>query len=384
MLDRLELAAALQRISSQLFPDVASTLEAAIAVYRRLAGDPSFMQRAHDAQSSFLIPSWHGNLCDAVTATPAASYTVVAVDGSQVYPDRHVAGAGCFLINIGGVVLAYGESGGVTFFSAPEVCTTAQFFQEHDGAAAGHEMVDLLREARELEGAVARAQSLREQGVDPVILCDGTLIFWMLEGKSPAIKESFLKRYLSSLQWFYEHKVVCAGYISMPKSKELVNIVKLGLCRFSVANCIPCHALYTDFPCKVVDALLDTHLMSRLLREGERSTVFASNSSVVVDYPGPLRPWFFYLHVGEEIARIEVSEWIARDDALLDRLCGVILDQVAKGGGYPVSVAEAHEQAVVKGPDREFFYQLIAHIGREQSRTLVTSQKSIKKRGMRV
>jgi hypothetical protein len=53
---------------------------------------------------------------------------------------------------------------------------------------------------------------------------------------------------------------------------------------------------------------------------------------------------------------------------------------VKKGYGYPVVVAEAHEQAVVKGADREFFYHLITKFGIEQRRRTVTSQKSSKKR----
>ena len=46
--------------------------------------------------------------------------------------------------------------------------------------------------------------------------------------------------------------------------------------------------------------------------------------------------------------------------------------------------SDLHEQAVVKGPDREFFYHLIYKIGLESNKNLKASQKSIKKRGIGV
>jgi hypothetical protein len=384
MIDRLQLAAALQRVSQHLFPDVDDVIERALALYHTLSKDETFAERARNAESSFLIPSWTGNLADVHTHRESGAYDVLAVDGSQIYPDRHMSGAGCFLINSGGVHLSYGSEGRVDFFSTPEVYMTSQLFGEGESIGGGVESIDLLREARELETTVAKVQELHAKQVSPVVLFDGTIIFWMLEGKAPGVKTTFLKRYLDSLSWLEQNKVLNAGYISMPKSKEIVNLIKLGLCRFSVANCIPCHAVHKEFPCKVVDALVDTHIMGRLLEKGQRSTVFASHSSIVAEYPARLRPHFFYLHVGDEVGRVEIPAWIACDEALIDQLCGILLDQAEKGGGYPVSLAEAHEQAVVKGPDREFFYQLITQIGLEQNRRITTSQKSMKKRGMRV
>jgi hypothetical protein len=95
-----------------------------------------------------------------------------------------------------------------------------------------------------------------------------------------------------------------------------------------------------------------------------------------------LHPHFFYLHVGNEVGRVEVPAWIANDKAAVNTIAAVIIDQSRKGRGYPVVIAEAHEQAVVKGPDREFFYQLINKIAFERNQRLIMSQKSIKKRGM--
>lgn len=381
MLDRLKLAAALQGITHKLFPDLTDIKALAWRVYQSIATDETFVERAEQAQSSFLVPQWRGNLCDVHTVPHApASYTVVAVDGSQIYPDRHVGGAGCFLINVGTVIIHYGSQSAITLRSRPEVCLPDEVLALGESVPFSVDLVDLLREERELATTVAALQEVQEN--NPVGLIDGTIIFWNLEGKPPEVRRIFLQRYIAHLQALYEQKFVCAGYISLPKSRELINLVKLGLCRFTTANCIPCHATYDTFPCKQVDALIDTHIAHALLKPGQRTTLFSSSSSIVSEYPVHLRPLFCYLHTGPEIIRLELPAWVADDETYLNRVCQVALDQSRKGRGYPVCLSEAHEQAVVKGADREFFYRLLEKIGITSQRALTHSQKSIKKRGI--
>jgi hypothetical protein len=90
------------------------------------------------------------------------------------------------------------------------------------------------------------------------------------------------------------------------------------------------------------------------------------------------------MDVGTEIVRIEIPGWIAQSEELVNTVARVVLDQSVKGFGYPVLIAEAHEQAVVKGPDRDFFYHLIAKMGIERNRKPIMSAKSMKKRGIGV
>lgn len=379
MLDRLQLAAALQNVSTKLFPDLTDVSTLAYKTYQQIAHDETFVERAAEAQSSFLVPTWQGNLLDTPpTGQTPESYTVVAVDGSQVYPDRHISGAGCFLLNTGGVALRYGATSSAHFFSTPRVCISDELRKADENLPFGAELVDLMREDDELKEAVVKA---KEFSTD-VVLLDGTIIFWPLEGKSPEVRRIFMQRYLASMQALYEARIPYAGYISMPKSRELINLIKLGLCRFTTANCIPCHATYNTFPCKAVDMLIDTHVVGKFVQPGQRTTLFASASNIVAEYPAHLRPLFCYVHVGREIARLEIPAWVANDSVLLDRICQVARDQSEKGSGYPVCLAEAHEQAVIKGPDRDFFYHLINKLGLVGNRQLVSSQKSIKKRGM--
>ena len=67
--------------------------------------------------------------------------------------------------------------------------------------------------------------------------------------------------------------------------------------------------------------------------------------------------YFYYLNSGEEIARVEVPQWAAKNEELLALGHSMIVEQCKKGQGYPVAISEAHEQAVISGPDRQVFKQ---------------------------
>jgi len=59
---------------------------------------------------------------------------------------------------------------------------------------------------------------------------------------------------------------------------------------------------------------------------------------------------------------VEVPSWVAESKELLDLAHALVFDQVRRGGGYPVALAEAHEQAVVSAQDREAFWSLVGEV----------------------
>ena len=197
------------------------------------------------------------------------------------------------------------------------------------------------------------------------------LFFRHLESKDSKFKQWYIGQYVALLDQLYHARIPCAGYISLPKSKELVNLIRVELCSFVWDGCTKHTA---------VDHVTDTTIARFFLTQGTRTTVFKSNASIGSWYPEHLAPHFFYADMGSEIVRIEIPAWIAQEKELLAWMCAVIADQARKGQGYPIALAEAHEQAVVKGPDREFFYQLINKMSIEQQHRLLMSQKNSKKR----
>ena len=96
-----------------------------------------------------------------------------------------------------------------------------------------------------------------------------------------------------------------------------------------------------------------------MLADGQRGPLFVSMSRINIEAYGPHLIHFFYVRVGRELARIEIPQWVARDPALVDRVHAVAVDQAARGRGYPVALARAHEQAVVRSTDRRAFLDIV-------------------------
>lgn len=376
MLNRALLLEQLQSMNNGLFIDTSDQLRIARESWQRIIKDPLFIYKVRQISTPWLVPDWYDSLGRVVSIeSKIGPYCVLAVDGSQVYPDRH-QGSPCYLINIGSVLLQYGQPQQkmVTLDSRPTVFTG---HTNEDDLINGPDLVNCRRQEFELQVGLAKSIECisNNQSIPFAFLFDGSLIFWHLESKEQNLKDLFLNSYLNLLGEFYRSSILCAGYISLPKSKELVNLVRLELCGFQIEGCDKLEA---------VNFLVDSSIASFFLPANTRSIVFKSNAKIGSSYPEHLMPHFFYMNVGSEIVRIEVPAWIAFDEKKLDQVVAIILDQSLKGRGYPVALAEAHEQAVVKGPDRDFFYHLITKIGIESAQKLNHSQKSIKKRGMGV
>src|SRR4029079_1646728 len=74
---------------------------------------------------------------------------------------------------------------------------------------------------------------------------------------------------------------------------------------------------------------------------------------------GHHRVYYFLLSTGDEIARVEVPEWVARDRGLIDRVHTLLVDQCAKGFGYPAVLARADDRAVISLGDRTVLETLV-------------------------
>lgn len=372
MLDRPKVMKELKESAARLFINLSSEFSLAQKIWEQIAHDPLFAQKVSDVKAPWLIPSWKDNLNDrfSTTSSQLLSYQVFSVDGSQIYPDRH-QGTSCCLINIGSAALTYGTDQRVIFHSKPFV-HIPDAFSDSDNAI---ELVNCKRQELEFQEGIYLAEKLQQNlPTAPLLfLFDGSLIFWHLEGKEQTMKEMFVARYIQSLQKLYELQIPLAGYISLPKSKELVNLIRLQLAQFDPDN---------NKNYKLIEHLVDTHIAGFFLDSFERTTLFASNSGIVQYYPSHLKPYFFYLNLADEIVRIEIPAWLATNEQHVDILVQIIINQAQKGRGYPVCLAEAHEQAVVKGPDREFFYHMIQKIGYDYKQRINISQKSLKKRGI--
>lgn len=374
MLNRTKVLRELQELSDKLFLDLSQQQEVAHQAWEQLSVDPLFQQKCKASSLSWPVPTWQGNPSVSFPiSNNTPDYQVVSVDGSQIYPDKH-QGISCFLLNIGTVVLRYGASSGGAQFSSEPSLFVEQDFEEETSSTI--DIVNCKREEFEFQKGLEQCIQLKQQFPDlPLLfLFDGSLIFWHLESKDPVLKDYFLKRYGELLQQFYDHDINIAGYISLPKSKELVGLVRAQVSNFSVSNT---QALDT------VKYISDGTVARFFLEPHTYSTTFENHAAVSETYPQHLKPYFLYYNTGSEIARIEFPGYMMQPERI-DHVMNLVANQTVKGNGYPVAIAEAHEQAVVKGMDRDFFYQAIEKVGIKQRRRIIPSQKSAKKRRMTI
>lgn len=366
--------------------DISHEIDVARKSWEKISKDPVFKYKVKNVnQSKLFIPEWEDGLGNKFKVEKdLRDYIVLSVDGSQIYPDRH-AGTFCYLINIGSVAINYSNIGHelgprVSLNSEPYVFGDFKFDEFVDSPT---ELVNCIRQEYEFDAGYNLAKSYKDRfygqfenfNLPMAFLFDGSIIFWHLEAKAEQAKKYFLAKYLQIMNRFYEENILMAGFISLTKSKELLNLIRLDLCNFNPENS-------ADY--KVVDCICDATIASFYLQEYERSIIFKNNSKITEYYPQHLKPHFFYMNLGFEIVRIEIPAWIAQDEEKVNLVAKIALDQSIKGMGYPVAIAESHEQAVVKGADREFFYHLIGKAAFERNKKIDISQKSRKKLGMGV
>ncbi len=305
-----------------------------------------------------------------ITAPEAPSeFTVLATDGSQIDVDRHQS-TRCFLINIGRVRLDYGPSTGAVLESLPALyADQAELYMTdglHEQAVEGN-LLGIKRGIEELVHLTAIAGGVA-RGRAALALVDGSFILWGLAGeKYPAfvVEQLLEKGYLKALDDLRRAAsgtdITAAAYISYPRSTDVANVLRLMVCPQEIADCDRhCKSLANgQRPCAMMAGLQDRDIFSRLLKEGERSALFFTQSKIVNERYGQHRVFFFYLKLDGEIARVEMPEWIALDKRKLGLAHALLLDQCRRGQGYPVALSEAHEQAVVTTSDRSNFLELL-------------------------
>ncbi len=300
-------------------------------------------------------------------------FRVVAVDGSHIDVDRHIA-ARCFLINTGTVVLDYGKYSDARLYNNPRLyAEDRELVIQEDVPPYKESNIDgaLLGAKRSVEelSALVEAVSGTSGEIPTLGLIDGTLVMFGLGDypeyvKRAIINDGFVQALDDLKEMALRRRLAIASYISLPGARDVSNALRLHKCPFDTANCVMnCGSVLSgQRPCdEHVGSTMDREIYFSILGRGERSGVFRSTASIVRDRYGEHGIDFFYLNVGEEIARVEMPSWVAQDEMMLEFVHAGVLDQCERGPGYPVSLMEAHEQAVITSVDREYFVDLIGN-----------------------
>nr|WP_290222281.1 DNA double-strand break repair nuclease NurA [Trichocoleus desertorum] len=420
MLDLTKLAQQMQGISQHLADEVTASRQ-------RLELAQRLLTQAQSRQAELVLQrqTWNDRLGFAA-AEPVeplttrvdlkvapAIHTAIATDGSQIAPSHHEI-AYCYLINVGRVVLHYGQSLHPLLDSLPEVfyrpedlyvsrqwgIRTEEWMGYRRTVSEATVLADLACQVKgeigergeergvrsqELEGRQDALDALegRNEGQVPLLaMVDGSLIYWFLEALPNEARDRLLPDILQAWEQLRLAKIPLIGYLSASRSGEALNFLRLQTCPHPAPDCAThCPGQSDRAPCHVFDPLRDIALWSAFLEPGQRSPLWRS-SARILDLYGPHSIYFCYVHVGTEIARVEFPAWVAEDSALLEMALSLTLAQVQKGYGYPVVLAEAHNQAVVRGGDRSRFFALLEQqMLRAGLRNIGTSYKEARKRG---
>jgi NurA domain len=298
-----------------------------------------------------------------------SEYALVATDGSQIDIERHGMVA-CYVINIGRVFLRYGSQSRAKLNSQPVLYYRDDDLYINDGVRRIPIEGNLLSARRDVAEGVAlgkMATEFLDQPIPSVALQDGTLVRWTLAGADKAVQQRFLQPYLEYLDTMQAKNIPVASYISRPRAPEVAGMIRLMLCpdvdlaQGKGAKCSECsdQAAGRIPSCFACQGLSDADILADTLDEGQRGPLYISLSRVNIESYGPHLIHFFYMRIGREIARVEVPRWVAEDRQQLQLVQSVIYDQCMRGQGYPVALARAHEQAIVKAADRRAFQSIV-------------------------
>lgn len=317
-----------------------------------------------------------------------SDFTVLATDGSHIDVDRHRS-TRCYLINVGAALISYGSRPDATLSSFPRLYSDDKDLAITPPGGGREQPVEgsILGIKRSIEECKRLADLSAElpEGSTALAMLDGTLILWGLEAYPDFVTDTLLTngllRFLDAMRKLNkDRRLALASYISFPRSTDVVNVLRVVVCPNDIPDCDKQCPPGKERDCDSVAGVRDRDLFMNLLESGERSALFLSPSKIVKEHYGEHRVYFFYLRVDDEIARVEIPQWVAESETLLNLTHSLILDQCQRGRGYPVVLSEAHEQAVVTGSDRENFWELVESTMVDEHLPTSTSGKSLSKR----
>jgi hypothetical protein len=312
----------------------------------RLRRTTARVVQSHDPSLRCAIP-----VSDELTAsfpTPARPEkgTIIAVDGSQISPDRH-AQVYYGLINLGAVQMQLGDN------QAPRIEVESRLLHDEQlYTRTGIISDERFSLKRDLGERVWLSELARKADPPVIALTDGPVELWgARQGEGSSEFSESLKAYLEALAILESQGVTTCGYVDNPAANLAVRFLEMGLIPEDELS-----GVRGRFPLRGV---FDRELFKRVLGKGERSIVFAIQSRGSREYSGNLALHFFYLNVGvgrnDWIVRVETPAWVVDDEGKLNYLHALLVHQCRLLGNrpYPYILHRAHESALVSMAEKE-------------------------------
>ncbi|MBI5823875.1 MAG: DNA double-strand break repair nuclease NurA [Chloroflexi bacterium] len=302
------------------------------------------------------LPSGENLASSHPTPDSVIQATLIAADGSQINPDRHAA-IQYSVVNVGAITMKLNSG------EAPEIFTDTELLYGDDLLPNGYPLSDGMVA---LKRDVAERTKLDElsKGIKGAVVTftDGPIELWGAKGEDTQSYLDYVEKYKTVLSRLQSRDVITAGYVDKPSADLVIRLLEI----ISADN-EQLQKLREFHPLRgVSDRWLFGEAKNPLLPPGHRSAIFKIQSSSEKSYKGVLELHFFYLNVGTEghpwPVRVEVPRWVVDDEAKLNLLHAVLVEQCRMMGSrpYPYLLHRAHETAVVKNEEKQQIEQLLS------------------------
>jgi len=295
---------------------------------------------------------------------PPEPATLIASDGSQIYPDPHGV-ALYYLLNVGAIALRQGSGQAPTtdtrsrvFFDPHELYDDADRLIETDKVNAQRDLWELRRLAELAMDERNRLGGDMDRTL--VVLADGPLLLWTPQRLTDVQQARRVEEFARELDVLRRAHAAPLGYVDRPRSANVLRLLHLADLPMEQIS----KQRLRDNPYR---GLSDRALFRDLLEPGQRTGLFAATSEINETYGQQgHRVYFCYLNVASHaqgsdpcIVRVETPEWIARDEDRLDAaLAAVRVD--CELTAYPYVLARAHELAIVSHHERAALEQMLS------------------------
>ncbi len=291
-------------------------------------------------------------------------YALIAVDGSQILPDRHKPFVYAY-VQAGCAGIVYGEPHHslvekLRRTKRSQLIGESELFDERTGELKPPAEVANRRDVLEVELLAQACWMARECGLRPVLVADGSLVpFSLLVARGSTYDvERMLRPLRQALGAMRECAALVCGYIDRPNSNSIARACALaGLTpdRVTERTLRECE--------RDLAGIFDRHLLERELAPSHRTAMFDPRWEVnAPQHLGEHAVRACYVNLGEPgrpiIARIEVPQWCAGPEQV-GALCAVLHRHARLGEGYPLILKAAHEEAVVSKEDQHAIEQVL-------------------------
>lgn len=286
--------------------------------------------------------------------------TLVAADGSQIYPDRHGL-ALYYALNLGGIVLRLGSGEAPTIESEPALCFEDALLLDDQDNVIASQLINARRTVQELK-TLARLACAEPHTSPVVALMDGNIALRVKQESIPAREGQALQDdYMAQLNHLREAEVVVGSFITRPSATSVVRLMHLATeCpRDRITE-------YVKNRPRPFEGVNDTPVFAAYLKVGERSAIFKQTSQWSKPYEEAGHAiHFFYVNVStperETLVRIELPEWVADKPERVALLHAAVIDQCGiTSEPYPYVLTRADELAVITNREKAALDELIA------------------------